>query len=94
MNSRACQQLGPALLLLPPPPCRLPLHLCRFAVRLSQVFREIKFFGDSEIATLKKELEAHKLQLEQLKSARAERARREEALVGGRCIGGPIGGAC
>jgi len=52
------------------------------------VFREIKFFGDSEIATLKKELEAHKLQLEQLKSARAERARREEALVGGRLVGG------
>lgn len=35
-----------------------------------QVFREVKVFGDAEIATLRKELGAHKLQLEQLKAAR------------------------
>lgn len=48
---------------------------------IKEVFREVKFFGDAEIATLKKELEAHKLQLEQLKAQRAEMARREEQLA-------------
>lgn len=55
-----------------------PLRRCRVADRRTpppcirphtnlQVFREVKFFGDAEISTLKKDLEAHKLQLEQLK---------------------------
>ncbi|PRW60246.1 hypothetical protein C2E21_0815 [Chlorella sorokiniana] len=48
---------------------------------IKEIFREVKFFGDAEISTLKKELEAHKLQLEQLKQARQERTRREEALA-------------
>lgn len=48
---------------------------------LKEVFREVKFFGDAEIATLKKNLESHKLQLEQLKARRAEQARREEQLA-------------
>ncbi|KAL4447536.1 hypothetical protein ABPG75_004755 [Micractinium tetrahymenae] len=48
---------------------------------LKEVFREVKFFGDAEISTLKKELEAHKLQLEQLRAQRAEMARREEQLA-------------
>lgn len=47
-----------------------------------QVFREVKFFGDSEIAALRSDLQNHKQQLEALKAARAERARREEQLVG------------
>jgi hypothetical protein len=46
-----------------------------------QVFREVKFFGDAEISTLKKELESHKVQLQQLKAQRQERQRREEALA-------------
>lgn len=58
--------------------CSHPRPACASA---AQVFREVKFFGDAEIATLKKELEAHKLQLEQLKAQRAEMARREEQLV-------------
>ena len=47
----------------------------------AQVFREIKFFGDAEIATLKRELEAHKAQLQAMKAARAERAAHEERLA-------------
>ena len=45
------------------------------------MFREVKFFGDAEISTLKKELESHKVQLQQLKAQRQERQRREEALA-------------
>ena len=47
-----------------PPPVTPP-------AALHQIFREVKFFGDAEVSALKKELEAHKLQLEQLKQARA-----------------------
>lgn len=61
---------------LPPPPCRRRLLPALLATPVCppvagcQIFREVKFFGDAEISTLKKELEAHKLQLEQLKQAR------------------------
>lgn len=74
--------------LLPPAHSVTLAHpaICRPSA--TQVFREVKFFGDAEITTLKKELEAHKLQLEQLKAQRAEMARREEQLVGAACCRG------
>lgn len=59
-----------AAALPPPPPAQLPTPVCPPGA-CCQIFREVKFFGDAEISTLKKELEAHKLQLEQLKQARA-----------------------
>ena len=66
----------------PPPPPPAPPHACLQAHSTApQVFREVKSFGDAEISTLKKELESHKVQLQQLKAQRQERQRREEALA-------------
>ncbi len=42
--------------------------------RPNQVFREVKFFGDAEIATLRENLTQHKVQLEQLKAVRQVRS--------------------
>lgn len=59
---------------LPPPPQPLALSsLPSSPTRQCQIFREVKFFGDAEIQTLRKELESHKLQLEQLKQVGAGR---------------------
>lgn len=78
------------------PSCHLPL---KPPLPISpQVFREVKFFGDAEIATLRKELAAHKVQLEQLKAARQVRW---DARGGGAAVGSIVllldhraGGCC
>jgi exonuclease III len=47
----------------------------------SQVLREVKVFGDAELATLRRDIQQHKAQLEQLKATRLEQQQREEALA-------------
>lgn len=61
----------PAAALQPPLPAASGSPTLSPPPAVRQIFREVKFFGDAEISTLKKELEAHKLQLEQLKQASA-----------------------
>lgn len=67
-----------------PPPALAAAALPTARTTRPQVFREVKFFGDAEIATLKKELESHKVQLEQLKQVRGCRPDRGRRSAGGR----------
>ncbi|KAL4856808.1 hypothetical protein ACK3TF_002865 [Chlorella vulgaris] len=48
---------------------------------IKEVLREVKVFGDAELATLRRDIQQHKAQLEQLKATRLEQQQREEALA-------------